>query len=91
MKHDPQKLKLANKRLVELLAIEERKDLNDEEKSELISAKIRDYEQHPYALEEPAKKDDGHSTEEEEKEDFRKTFRQALREGKAHLTSFPEE
>lgn len=94
MKHDPQKLKLANERLVQLLAIEERKDLTDEEKSALISAKIEDYEQHSYvsgATEKALMKDEGQSTEEEDRDDFRRTFRQALKEGKAHITPCPEE
>lgn len=99
MKHGREKLKLANERLTELLGIELRKDLTDEEKSALISAKMDEYEKHPYA---PEYADDGRSVSafqnvdgknnsEQEMQVRRRKFDQAVKQGRIRIKPLPKE
>jgi len=99
MRRHHERLKLVNKRLAELLAVELRKDLTDEEKNALISAKMDEYEQHPYASspaggEQTAAefgKSHEKNTQEQEIEIRRRKFDQALKEGRIRVKPLPKE
>ena len=99
MRRHHERLKLVNKRLAELLAVELRKDLTDEEKNALISAKMDEYEQHPYASSpaggEPTAAElgeaDEKNTQEQEIEIRRRKFDQALNEGRIRVKPLPKE
>ena len=99
MKHDREKLKLTNERLAELLGIELREDLTDEEKSASISAKMNEYEKHPYAPDiadegrsvSAPQNVDGKNNSEQEMQMRRRKFDQALKQGRIRIKPLPKE
>jgi hypothetical protein len=92
MTHDPAKLKLANDRLLELLNIELRRDLSERQKLELIAAKMQEYRQQARGeqLQQPTAATPTRRSLEEQVEVCRKAFEKGIREGRIHMTGFPE-
>lgn len=92
MTRDPAELKLANDRLAELLNIEMRKDLTERQKRELVAAKMEEYRRQADGTQpqEAATSSAKQRSLEEQVEACRKAFEKGIREGRIHITGFPE-